>query len=167
MTEHTRVYLRFKQVFGGATSSYLRRIARERERESGAGSAVGEESLPFGSGRDPLTLAAAFTVVRRTLGWETPIAQAELMDAWTVIAGAETAAHSTPMHVDDGTLVVQCDSTAWATQLRRMQDGILGEIARRYPDANVRDVRFLNPGAPSWKRGRRSVPGRGPRDTYG
>lgn len=164
MREHARVYLRFKAVFGGATSSYLRRVAREREP---AHDESGEASVPFGAGRDPVAIGSAFAQMRRTLGWQTPMAQAELIDAWATIAGGETAAHSTPMHVDDGTLVVQCDSTAWATQLRRMRDAILGEIAKRYPDARVDDVRFLNPGAPSWKRGRRSVPGRGPRDTYG
>ena len=163
--EHARVYARFKQVFGGATSSYLRRIARERDASGAAGD--DSESVPFGPGREPVTLAAAFGTVRRTLGWQTPMAQAELMAAWSDVAGEETAAHSTPMHVDDGTLVVQCDSTAWATQLRRMRSVLLGEIARRHPDARIDDLRFVNPGAPSWKRGRRSVPGRGPRDTYG
>lgn len=169
MSEHARVYLRFKAVFGGATSSYLRRIARERAADAGddTASTGAEASVPFGAGRDPVALGSVFADMRRTLGWQTPMAQAELIDAWTTIAGAETAAHSTPMHVDEGTLVVQCDSTAWATQLRRMRDAILGRIAERYPDARVDDIRFLNPGAPSWKRGRRSVPGRGPRDTYG
>lgn len=165
MSEHIQVYARFKQVFGGATSSYLRRIANERTAASG--DLDEPQTQPFGPGREPVTLAAAFGQMRRTLGWHTPLAQAELMDAWVEIAGEETAAHSTPMHVDDGTLVVQCDSTAWATQLRRMRSAILGAIAKRYPDARVDDVRFLNPGAPSWKRGRRSVSGRGPRDTYG
>ncbi|GGA68647.1 UPF0232 protein [Pseudoclavibacter endophyticus] len=165
MNEHVRVYAHFKTVFGGATSSFLRRIARER----GADGDVGDdaESQPFGAGRDPVTLAAAFGTVRRTLGWQTPMAQAELMNEWSELAGEETAAHSAPMYVDDGTLVVQCDSTAWATQLRRMRSVLLGEIAKRHPDARVEELRFLNPGAPSWKRGRRSVPGRGPRDTYG
>lgn len=165
MNEHLRVYAHFKEVFGGATSSFLRRLARERDAVEGVDE--GAESQPFGPGREPVTLAAAFGTVRRNLGWQTPMAQAELMDAWRDIAGAETATHSTPMHVDDGTLVVQCDSTAWATQLRSMRSVILGEITKRYPDARVDDLRFLNPGAPSWKRGRRSVPGRGPRDTYG
>lgn len=164
--EHARVYLRMKTVFGGATTSYLGRIARER-RAADAASGVGDESLPFGTGRDPSRLDDVFATMRRTLGWHTPMSQAELMDAWTEIAGAETAAHATPLHVDEGTLVVQCDSTAWATQLRRMRGSILGEIATRFPDARVDSVRFVNPGAPSWKHGRRSVPGRGPRDTYG
>lgn len=163
MSEHLRVYAHFKEVFGGATSSFLRRIAREQDARDGDD----DETRPFGPGREPVTLASAFGAVRRTIGWETPMAQAELIDGWAALAGEETAAHSTPMYVDDRTLVVQCDSTAWATQLRRMRSALLGEIARRHPEARVEDLRFLNPGAPTWKRGRRSVPGRGPRDTYG
>ena len=31
----------------------------------------------------------------------------------------------------------------------------------------VSEIRFVGPTAPSWKKGPRSVPGRGPRDTYG
>jgi predicted nucleic acid-binding Zn ribbon protein len=29
------------------------------------------------------------------------------------------------------------------------------------------EIKILGPAAPSWKHGLRSVPGRGPRDTYG
>lgn len=165
MSEAMAVYLRFKAVFGGATSSYLRRISAERV--DAAAASQDESSQPFGPRREPVSLASAFGAVGRNLGWQTPLAQAELIEAWMQIAGAETAAHSTPLHVDERILVVQCDSTAWATQLRRMRSHILGEIASRFPRAEVDDIRFLNPGAPSWKRGRRSVPGRGPRDTYG
>ena len=165
MSEASEVYERFKAVFGGRTSSFLRRVkaaeAKQRPEDTD------ESAQPFGSHRDPVSLGSAFVVVSRRLGWETPIAQAELIAAWERIAGRDTAAHSTPMHIDDGTLVVQCDSTAWATQLRGMRSHILRAIAEQFADARVVDIRFLNPGAPSWKRGLRSVPGRGPRDTYG
>ena len=64
-------------------------------------------------------------------------------------------------------LAVRCDSTAWATQLRLMRTQITTEIANRFPDAGIQSVRFDGPNAPTWKRGPRSIPGRGPRDTYG
>ena len=44
---------------------------------------------------------------------------------------------------------------------------IVTEIARRFPEAKVENVRFIGPDVPSWKWGPRAVPGRGPRDTYG
>ncbi|WP_253259181.1 DUF721 domain-containing protein [Subtercola boreus] len=101
------------------------------------------------------------------LGWSGSLAKSDLMLAWSQIAGAETAEHSHPVGITDAVLSVQCDSTAWATQLRHMRTMIMTRIAQEYPDAGIESVRFLAPDAPSWKRGSRSIPGRGPRDTYG
>ena len=56
---------------------------------------------------------------------------------------------------------------AWATQLRMMRVEIMTHISVRYPDAGILSIRFQGPNAPSWKKGPRSIPGRGPRDTYG
>jgi predicted nucleic acid-binding Zn ribbon protein len=101
------------------------------------------------------------------LGWDSPLAKSELLASWESIVGAETAEHSQPAGIDEGVLAVRCDSTAWATQLRLMRVQILNLITARYPEAGINSLRFEGPGAPSWKRGPRSVPGRGPRDTYG
>ena len=48
--------------------------------------------------------------------------------------------------------------------------GSLSYVAGKHRDcaeAGIESIRFLAPNAPSWKSGPRSVPGRGPRDTYG
>ncbi|NYF11893.1 putative nucleic acid-binding Zn ribbon protein [Pseudoclavibacter sp. JAI123] len=162
MSEGAEVYARFKEVFGGKTTSLRRRLAAKAKDAEGT-----ELSEPFGFGRDPVAAGSALAALTRQFGWNGPLKQAELMDAWPEIVGKETAAHSTPLHIEDGVLLVQCDSTAWATQLRGMQTMLLTNLAERYAEAKVERIRFLNPGAPSWKRGPRSVPGRGPRDTYG
>ncbi|HNP16104.1 MAG TPA: DciA family protein, partial [Terrimesophilobacter sp.] len=101
------------------------------------------------------------------LGWNSSLARSELLDSWAELVGEETAAHSVPAGIDEGVLTVSCDSTAWATQLRLMRTQIISRIVERYPDAGIEALRFNGPGVPSWKRGPRSVPGRGPRDTYG
>ena len=59
------------------------------------------------------------------------------------------------------------DSNSGAEILQFMRAAILTEIGRRYPAAGVENLRFIGPDVPSWKWGRRAVPGRGPRDTYG
>ena len=100
-------------------------------------------------------------------GWNSSLAQSDLMTAWPEMVGAELAEHSVPVGIDDGTLTVQCDSTAWATQLRLMRAQVTTSIIATYPEAGIESMRFLGPNAPTWKRGPRSVPGRGPRDTYG
>jgi len=158
-SESRVVYERFRRVFGDGSSRSSG--ARKRtKREPGS-------SAPFGAGRDPEGLGSVVDALTVRLGWNSPLAQSELLASWVEIAGVETAEHSTPVMIDEGVLSVKCDSTAWATQLRLMRVQLMTSIARRYPDAGIQSVRFEGPGAPSWKRGPRSIPGRGPRDTYG
>ena len=157
--EHIAVFERFRRVFGdrGATSKDARTRAK---REPGS-------SAPFGTGRDPRGIAEIVDALTARLGWNSSLARSELLDSWADLVGEETAAHSTPAGIDEGVLTVSCDSTAWATQLRLMRSQIVSRIVERYPDAGIDALRFNGPGVPSWKRGPRSVPGRGPRDTYG
>jgi predicted nucleic acid-binding Zn ribbon protein len=158
-SESVGVYLRFRAVFGDGSSRSA--DARKRsKREPGS-------SRPFGGGRDPEGLGSIVDALTARLGWSSPLAKSELLASWISIAGEETAEHSAPVGIEDGVLTVKCDSTAWATQLRLMRVQIMTQIASRYPDAGITSLRFEGPGAPSWKRGPRSIPGRGPRDTYG
>lgn len=157
--EHVAVFERFRRVFGdrAATSKDARTRAK---REPGS-------SVPFGAGREPKGIAEVVDDLTSKLGWNSPLARSELLASWQEIVGEETAAHSTPVGIEDGLLTVACDSTAWATQLRIMRAQVVTHITERHPDAGVESVRFDGPGVPSWKRGPRSIPGRGPRDTYG
>lgn len=157
--EHVAVFERFRRVFGNAAATS--RDARKRaKREPGS-------SSPFGAGRDPKGIAEVVDALTSKLGWNSPLARSELLSSWGEIAGEETAGHSTPVGIEEGVLTVRCESTAWATQLRLMRSQLITRIAERYPDAGIESIRFDGPGVPSWKRGPRSIPGRGPRDTYG
>lgn len=157
--EHIAVFEHFRRIFGDASTT-SRDARRRAKREPGS-------SAPFGDGRDPQGIAEVVDALTARLGWNSPLARSELLSSWQELVGAETADHSTPTGIDEGVLSVSCDSTAWATQLRLMRAQILTRIAQRYPDAGIQTVRFDGPGVPSWKRGPRSIPGRGPRDTYG
>lgn len=158
-SEAQRVYLRMRRVFGDP--SRLGRDHRRRDRRAK------EPSQPFDKGRDPLGVGDVLGALTSRLGWDEALAKSDLLLDWSTIVGAETAAHSSPVGIDDGTLTVRCDSTAWATQLRMMRSQITTRIGIEYPDAGVTGIRFEGPNAPSWKRGMRTIPGRGPRDTYG
>jgi predicted nucleic acid-binding Zn ribbon protein len=159
LSEAARVYLRFKDVFG---DPHARRSGTRNRSAPQRGS-----SMPFGAGRDPRGLGDAINSLTSQLGWNSPLAQSELLASWAELAGSETARHSTPAGIDEGVLTVHCESTAWATQLRMMRVEIMTHIANRYPEAGIESIRFQGPNAPSWKKGPRSIPGRGPRDTYG
>jgi len=158
-SEPISVYLRFRRVFGDGSSRSA--DARKRAKKDPS------STIPFGGGRDPEGLGAVMDSLTSKLGWSSPLARSELLASWLEIAGVDTAEHSAPVGIEDGVLTVKCDSTAWATQLRLMRVQVMGRIVSRYPDAGINSVRFEGPGAPSWKRGPRSIPGRGPRDTYG
>ena len=149
-------YVRAKSVWQGRKVRYRRRSPSD-----------GESTRPFSRGRDPRALGDILDVMSQDMGWTGELDQARLITEWNTFVGESTAVHTRVLGVDNGVLRVQCDSTTWATELRRLRAEILTRITHEYPDAEIRDVKFLAPGAPSWRHGRRVAPGRGPRDTYG
>lgn len=153
----TSAYLRAKSVWRGVPQ---RRRPRRDDSEAPGGS-------PFGFGRDPRPLSDVLVNVANDMGWSVELEQARLIEEWAEFAGGATAEHTSVIGISHGVLQVQCDSTTWATELRRLRGELLTRLLRDYPASEIRDLRFLAPGAPSWRHGMRSVPGRGPRDTYG
>ncbi|KAB1645215.1 DUF721 domain-containing protein [Gulosibacter chungangensis] len=162
-SEASEVWHRFKAVFGGQTTSFHRRKERQRKKQE----ATAEEQFAFGPHRDPIGMSDLLQGLFREYNWQGQLEQAKVINEWAELAGHQTAQHAQPLYVEEGKLVVQCDSTAWATQLRSIRSTIIGRIHEQMPEAGIDEIQFLNPGAPSWKRGPRSIPGRGPRDTYG
>jgi len=152
--EHRRVFARLQQRLGG------RRSAR-----TSLDTSPGQQ--PFDPGRDPNSVASALAGLVRDRGWEHDLSKSELFVAWAEAVGPAVADHAQPIEIVDGVLVVKCDSTAWATQLGLMRSHVVTSIVNRFPDAGVESLRLLGPDVPTYKRGPKSVPGRGPRDTYG
>lgn len=120
-----------------------------------------------GAGRDPGLLGEQLERLIVDRGWDVDVAAGAVVGRWPSIVGTDVAAHATPLSFIDGELVVQADSTAWATNLRYMLSTLLGRIEAAVGPDVVRQIRVVGPGAPSWVRGRRRVQGPGPRDTYG
>ena len=124
-------------------------------------------SQPFDKNRDPVKLSSGLDEIIGQFNWSNQLSKAELFVSWPNIVGVNVANACTPVSLENGVLHVDCSSTAWATQMRLMANSVLMEINTNYPDLDIREVKFHSPQAPSWKKGPRSVPGRGPRDTYG
>jgi hypothetical protein len=103
----------------------------------------------------------------QSFGWQSKVAEGELFSNWKDLVGDRVAENSFPEDLSKGVLTVRCKSTAWATQLRIMGRDILVKISEKLPDLEVKELRFIGPQAPSFKSGYRTVPGRGPRDTFG
>jgi len=101
------------------------------------------------------------------MGWTAELDHARLITDWHRFVGTQMAEHTQIIEIRSETLIVQCDSTTWATELRRLRGEILTRILDEFPEVGIRELKFRAPGAPTWRHGSRVVPGRGPRDTYG
>ena len=62
---------------------------------------------------------------------------------------------------------IDLSSTAWATQVRLLTPQLLERLAREVGEGVVETVTVLGPAGPSFRRGKKSVRGPGPRDTWG
>ncbi len=162
VNESASMYERLKSKATGVPYNSRRKGGPRRRRDMDA---PGE--APFTPGRDPRGLGSVLDNLTADLGWSVTLAKSDLLVSWAEVVGPDIAARTTPVAIEENTLTVSCESTAWATQLRLMSSDILTKILQSYPDADVTSIRFQGPNAPSWKRGPRSIPGRGPRDTYG
>ena len=125
-----------------------------------------DQSQPFEKGRDPRSIGAIVSASIEDRGWTPFLARASVLAQWEDIVGTEVAAHTNAELIDD-VVVVSCDSSAWATQLRMLRHDIAREIEVRFPDSGIERVEVLGPGVPTKISGPRSVKWRGPRDTYG
>jgi predicted nucleic acid-binding Zn ribbon protein len=116
-------------------------------------------------------VSAAISNLVRDRGWENQTAVGGLTGRWREIVGDEVAEHVVPESFEQSTdgmvLILRADSTAWATSLRMLLPSIRSRIDAEIGAGTVRDISILGPAAPSWRHGKFTVPGRGPRDTYG
>ena len=150
----------FRQYLLGTTGIKSRDQKRREENQK-------RGSQPFDSGRDPIKASASLEQLFGEFNWTSQLAQATLFTEWNKVVGEDSAEASYPEDLKNEVLSVRCRSTAWATQLRLLATKILEKINQQHPDVLVSEIKFIGPTAPSWKKGSRSVPGRGPRDTYG
>jgi predicted nucleic acid-binding Zn ribbon protein len=121
----------------------------------------------YESGRDPQGLGTVFNRLVRDRGWNSPVAVGSVISRWDELVGPDIAAHCRPESFQDTTVQVRCDSTAWATQLRLLSSALLARFDEALGAGVVTKIQVLAPAAPNWRKGPRTVSGRGPRDTYG
>ena len=138
---------------GRRTFSMARKNDKEKnigDRESGEPKAVADLINELVNDRD----------------WQGGLSESEIFIKWREIVGDEIANRCEPVEIKNQKLVIQCSSTAWATQLNLVKTQVLQSIQKITP--SISDLEILGPNAPSWRKGLRSVQGsKGPRDTYG
>lgn len=156
------------------------RAAKEQAKARGAAAQQKKQARRGGGlrsgaradGRDPLPLGAAINRLITERGWETPAAVGGVMGRWSQIVGEDLANHCVPLKYDEDpderVLTVQCDSTAWATQLRLLAPRLVARLNEDLGHGTVRLIKVLGPGGPQRGYGPLRAPGSvGPGDTYG
>lgn len=118
-------------------------------------------------GRDPALVGDALARLAAERGWSTELSVGGVIGRWREVVGDQVADHCVPETFDDGVLVLRTDSTPWAVHLGQLRGDLLGRLATELGPDVVQEITVLGPAGPRWTRGPRSVPGRGPRDTYG
>lgn len=118
-------------------------------------------------GREPQGIGTIFGRFLAERGWRQPVAVGGVLARWGELVGHEIAEHCHAEAFDNSTVQIRCDSTAWATNLRLMAPQLIRTLNERLGDGVVTRLEIKGPAAPSWKKGYRTVRGRGPRDTYG
>lgn len=79
-------------------------------------------------GDDPAAIGDLLdAAVRRRRAWEPRLRGARVHALWPQIAGTQLAAHTEPVRLRGGVLVVRADSSVWATQVRYLA----AELAER------------------------------------
>lgn len=152
---------RARMKVSGSTRRYSTPAQSGDEMRSGAGP----------DERDPAALGGSIDKFIVNKGWDLQVSTGRIQGQWEDIVGPTIAQH---VHIETFDLsgkqprmVLRADSTAWATQVRLMTATIAQRIDEELGDGRHTEVTILGPTAPNWKHGLRSVPGRGPRDTYG
>lgn len=137
------------------------RAAKEQARARGAAAQQKKQARRGGGlrsgaradGRDPLPLGAAINRLITERGWETPAAVGGVMGRWPQIVGEDLANHCVPLRYDEDpderVLTVQCDSTAWATQLRLLAPQLVARLNADLGHGTVRMIKVLGPGVRS------------------
>ncbi|MFI6468048.1 DUF721 domain-containing protein [Streptomyces sp. NPDC050528] len=121
-------------------------------------------------GRDPMALGAAINRLLTERGWETPAAVGGVMGRWPQIVGEDLANHCVPEKYDEDerVLIVRCDSTAWATNLRLLAPQLVARLNEDLGHGTVRFLKVNGPSGPPRRYGPLRAPGStGPGDTYG
>ena len=94
-----------------------------------------------GPDRGPRPMKAGVERVLRHLhAPETDVVQSVFSD-WTGLVGELIGAHSRPVDVADGTLVIEVDDPAWASELGWLADDLLASIQERLDTNEINEIR--------------------------
>ena len=125
-------------------------------------------SGPRPSRRDPKPTAMLLKRAVQDKGWTQRLEIASVAAQWPKIVGPNVAKNCVVEEfTEEGVLTLRASSSSWETQIKALLAALDARIAEEIGEGVVKQIIVKGPEKPSWRHGRYSVPGRGPRDTYG
>lgn len=125
-------------------------------------------SGPRPSRRDPKPIAMLLKRAVQDKGWTQRLEIASVAAQWPKIVGPNVAKNCVVEEfTEEGVLTLRASSSSWETQIKALLAALDARIAEEIGEGVVKQIIVKGPEKPSWRHGRYSVPGRGPRDTYG
>ena len=61
--------------------------------------------------------------------------------SWEEIVGPRMSAVSRPVSLIEGVLLISCDDSTWAAQLKWMEQSICGTVRKRFPGVQIKGIR--------------------------
>lgn len=93
--------------------------------------------------REPVTLSDVLGRLATDRGWHDRLRDGQVHQRWVEIAGEDLAAHTEPVRLHGGVLVVRVASGAWAEQLRYLTPRLLERARQVLGAERVRRVQVV------------------------
>lgn len=88
----------------------------------------GVQPLPTSDGREPARVGDGLDRLMHQLGGPAADTVTALFSSWRELVGEQIAAHTSPISLRDGTLVVAVDDPAWGSQLRWLESDLTAQL---------------------------------------
>ncbi|MDX6742116.1 DUF721 domain-containing protein [Actinocorallia sp. A-T 12471] len=98
-------------------------------------------------GGGPQLFGAGIKKLLSERGWDERAAVGRVFGNWPAVVGPELAEHTRPGAFADGELTVECDSPAWAQQVRLLAGQLVRRLNEELGDNTVRRVKVMGPQA--------------------
>lgn len=120
-----------------------------------------------GPGRDPRPAGSVLRSLAVSQDWVPHLKTAALSTRWADIVGSAMADNSRVESFRDGEIVIRVFTTAWLVSMRYLMPHLEKAIRDYLAPVPVMKISLRGPNQYTFRHGRRTVPGRGPRDTWG
>jgi len=77
---------------------------------------------------DPVPITKSLDSIMKSLRGTDRIQVGGVFGKWDVAVGPQIAAHVRPVKLDQGTLLVEADTSTWATQVKFLSDTIVDRL---------------------------------------